>query len=69
MAPIPTALLPCRLVCAAPEEYWQQWPLTPREDTALRVLGAALASRGLSSVFAALGETATGNHTADAMEI
>jgi hypothetical protein len=60
--PVPTALLPCRLVCAAPEAYWQQWKL-PREDEALTSLGQAFASRGLPSVFATLGTTAAGEHS------
>jgi hypothetical protein len=46
--PIPTALLPCRLVCAAPREYWQQWQLTPHEVKALTSLREAFASRGLA---------------------
>jgi hypothetical protein len=62
--PIPTALLPCRLVCAAPEEYWRQWPLTPREDLALTSLRGAFANRGLPSVFAAIRTTATGEYSA-----
>jgi hypothetical protein len=65
--PIPTALLPCRLVCAAPEEYWQQWQLTPREDKALTSLREAFASRGLPSVFASVGATAAGDHSASAV--
>jgi hypothetical protein len=65
--PIPTALLPCRLVCAAPEEYWQSWQLTPREDGALTSLRQAFTSRGLPSVFVAVGTTAAGEHSARAV--
>ena len=65
--PIPTALLPCRLVCAAPEEYWQQWKLPPHEVKALMSLREAFASRGLPSVFAVVRVTATGKHSVSAI--
>jgi hypothetical protein len=60
--PIGTALLPCSLVCAAPEEYWQQWRLTPREDKAITSLREAFSTRGLPSQFVAIGTTAASDH-------
>jgi hypothetical protein len=60
--PIPTALLPCRLVCVAPDEYWDDWRLAPREAEALSSLQNALADRGLPAVFAAIDTTQTGEH-------
>ena len=65
--PIPTALQPCRLVCAAPEQYWQRWQLSPYDVKALMSLREALASRGLPSVFAVVGVTATGEHSVSAI--
>jgi hypothetical protein len=54
----------CRLVCVAPDEYWQRWQLQPAEDGALRSLRKAFASRGLPSVFASMRMTAMGEHSA-----
>jgi hypothetical protein len=60
--PIPTALQPCRLVCAAPDAYWESWVLSSREMNALLALRDGLGTRGLPSVFASLGTTTTGEH-------
>jgi hypothetical protein len=61
--PIPTALQPCRLVCAAPKAYWKSWELPPREANALAALREALGSRGLPSEFASVGTTGNGEHS------
>jgi hypothetical protein len=58
--PMPTALLPCRLVCAAPQEYWDRWLPQSEMPTALGRLTAAFAVRGLRSAFVSLTATKEG---------
>ena len=61
--PLPTALHPARIICAAPEGYWANWQLADRELTALKRLRAAFTARGLPSAFVELRE-AEGRYTA-----
>ena len=60
-SPVPTALLPCRLVCAAPPEYWNVWSSDEKMRDALQRLRCAFAVRGLPSVFASVTGTAPGS--------
>jgi hypothetical protein len=54
--PLPTALHPARLVCAAPAAYWANWRLPERELVALSRLRAALSAGGLPSTFVTISE-------------
>jgi hypothetical protein len=58
--PLPTALRPCRLVAAAPQEYWNAWSSQQVMQEALQRLRGAFAARGLPSVFAAVSTTSAG---------
>jgi hypothetical protein len=56
-SPLPTALLPCRLVCAAPQEYWDKWSSDKPMQAALQKLRNGFTERGLPSVFATVHST------------
>jgi hypothetical protein len=59
-SPLPTALLPCRLLCAAPQEYWDAWSSEEPMWTALEELREAFAVRGLPSAFATISSADSG---------
>ena len=56
-SPLPTALLPCRLVCAAPQEYWDKWSSDTPMHVELQKLREAFALRGLPCEFATVHST------------
>lgn len=62
-SPLPTALLPCRLVCAAPHEYWDNWLTEHPMLSALETLRSALAIRGLPCEFALVQQIDSGAYT------
>lgn len=66
--PLPTALDPCRLACAAPAGYWASWKLDDNTRSALSILRRAFELRGLTTTWVSIGGS-EGRYTASPVDI